>query len=73
MRIARVLGTEDLTEYLDKYQIELDARFTDILGRCVLFLCHFMLESGCCTLLLYAPTSVTNENELILCSSERSG
>ncbi len=33
MRIAKVLGTEELFEYLDKYQIELDPRFSDILGR----------------------------------------
>ena len=33
MRIAKVLGTEELYEYLDKYQIELDLRFSDILGR----------------------------------------
>ncbi len=35
MRIAKVLGTEELYEYLDKYQIELDPRFNDILGRYV--------------------------------------
>ena len=29
----KVLGTEELYEYLDKYQIELDPRFSDILGR----------------------------------------
>ena len=29
----QVLGTEELYEYLDKYQIELDPRFSDILGR----------------------------------------
>ncbi|PIK47061.1 hypothetical protein BSL78_16085, partial [Apostichopus japonicus] len=32
VRIAKVLGTEELYEYLDKYQIELDPRFNDILG-----------------------------------------
>ena len=32
VRIAKVLGTEELYEYLDKYQIELDPRFSDILG-----------------------------------------
>ena len=32
VRIAKVLGTEGLYEYLDKYQIELDPRFSDILG-----------------------------------------
>lgn len=33
VRIAKVLGTEELYEYIDKYQIELDPRFNDILGR----------------------------------------
>ncbi|XP_014255420.1 casein kinase II subunit alpha-like isoform X2 [Cimex lectularius] len=33
VRIAKVLGTEELFEYLDKYHIVLDPRFTDILGR----------------------------------------
>uniref|UniRef100_A0A452FP67 Casein kinase II subunit alpha n=1 Tax=Capra hircus TaxID=9925 RepID=A0A452FP67_CAPHI len=31
--IAKVLGTEDLYDYIDKYNIELDPRFNDILGR----------------------------------------
>ena len=33
MRIAKVLGTEDLYDYIDKYNIELDPHFNDILGR----------------------------------------
>ncbi|XP_041454176.1 casein kinase II subunit alpha-like [Lytechinus variegatus] len=33
VRITKVLGTDELYEYLDKYQIELDPRFNDILGR----------------------------------------
>jgi casein kinase II subunit alpha len=33
VRIAKVLGTEELNEYLDKYQIELDPRFGELLGR----------------------------------------
>ncbi|KAJ8923636.1 hypothetical protein NQ315_010216 [Exocentrus adspersus] len=33
VRIAKVLGTEELYEYLDKYHIVLDPRFNDILGR----------------------------------------
>ncbi|UYV67289.1 CSNK2A2 [Cordylochernes scorpioides] len=33
VRIAKVLGTEEMFAYLDKYQIELDPRFNDILGR----------------------------------------
>jgi casein kinase II subunit alpha len=31
--VLQVLGTEELFEYLDKYQIDLDPRFNDILGR----------------------------------------
>lgn len=38
VRIAKVLGTEELFEYLDKYHIELDPRFNDILGRLVIFI-----------------------------------
>jgi len=33
VKIAKVLGTEDLFDYLDKYEIELDAQYDDILGR----------------------------------------
>uniref|UniRef100_A0A7E4ULJ1 Casein kinase II subunit alpha n=1 Tax=Panagrellus redivivus TaxID=6233 RepID=A0A7E4ULJ1_PANRE len=33
VRIAKVLGTDELYEYIDRYQIELDPRFNDILGR----------------------------------------
>ncbi|KAL7071898.1 hypothetical protein ACQ4LE_008491 [Meloidogyne hapla] len=33
VRIAKVLGTDELFEYIDKYQIELDPRFNDLLGR----------------------------------------
>ncbi|XP_043977092.1 casein kinase II subunit alpha-like isoform X3 [Gambusia affinis] len=33
VRIAKVLGTEDLYDYIDKYSIELEPRFNDILGR----------------------------------------
>ena len=43
MRIAKVLGTEELYEYLDKYQIELDPRFSDILGKESLSLLNFAL------------------------------
>lgn len=38
VRIVKVLGTEELFEYLDKYHIELDPRYNDILGRSVYFL-----------------------------------
>ncbi|KAH3776637.1 hypothetical protein DPMN_178068 [Dreissena polymorpha] len=33
VRIAKVLGTDDLYAYIEKYQIDLDPRFNDILGR----------------------------------------
>lgn len=33
VRVAKVLGTDELYAYLDKYRIELDPRFHDILGR----------------------------------------
>uniref|UniRef100_A0A671Q094 non-specific serine/threonine protein kinase n=1 Tax=Sinocyclocheilus anshuiensis TaxID=1608454 RepID=A0A671Q094_9TELE len=33
VRIAKVLGTEDLYDCIDKYNIELEPRFNDILGR----------------------------------------
>lgn len=33
VRIAKVLGTDELFEYISKYQIDLDPRFNGILGR----------------------------------------
>lgn len=33
MRIGKVLGTEELYEYIDRYKIDLDPRFSDTLGR----------------------------------------
>ncbi|ORX77356.1 Pkinase-domain-containing protein [Basidiobolus meristosporus CBS 931.73] len=33
VKIARVLGTDELHKYLDKYSIKLDARYNDILGK----------------------------------------
>ena len=33
VKIAKVLGTDELFEYLDKYDIELDAQYDDILSR----------------------------------------
>jgi casein kinase II subunit alpha len=33
VKIAKVLGTDDLFDYLDKYEIELDQQYDDILGR----------------------------------------
>lgn len=41
VRIAKVLGTEELFEYLDKYHVELDPRFSDILGRYVMYIIWF--------------------------------
>jgi len=40
VRIAKVLGTDELFEYINKYQIDLDPRFNGILGRLVF---HYML------------------------------
>ena len=42
----QVLGTEELYEYLDKYQIELDPRFSDILGRHSRKRCDTSLKAG---------------------------
>ena len=33
VKISKVLGTEDLFEYLDKYDLELDPHFDGIMGR----------------------------------------
>lgn len=33
VRIAKVLGTDELFSYLHKYHIELDTRFKDLLGQ----------------------------------------
>lgn len=33
VRIAKVLGTDELYGYLHKYHIELDTRFKDLLGQ----------------------------------------
>jgi casein kinase II subunit alpha len=33
VKIAKVLGTDELYAYLDKYDIELDSAYDDILGR----------------------------------------
>ena len=35
VRIAKVLGTDELFGYLHKYHIELDTRFKDLLGQWV--------------------------------------
>ena len=33
VKIARVLGTEELFDYLDKYNLELDPHFDGLIGR----------------------------------------
>ena len=33
VKIAKVLGTEELFDYLDRYDIELDTQYDDVLGR----------------------------------------
>lgn len=35
VKITKVLGTDDLYAYLEKYDIDLAPEFDDILGRCV--------------------------------------
>ena len=43
VKISKVLGTDDLYAYLDKYDIELDAQYDDILSRSVhLPLCSWL-------------------------------
>ena len=33
VKIAKVLGSEELYEYIDKYKIDLDPRLSSVLGR----------------------------------------
>jgi hypothetical protein len=33
VKIAKVLGTDDLFQYIEKYDIELDAQYDDLLGK----------------------------------------
>ena len=33
VKVAKVIGTDELHEYIAKYDLELDPRFQDILGR----------------------------------------
>jgi len=41
-----VLGTDELFEYIDKYQINLDPRFNDILGRYIMSYCMSAINSS---------------------------
>lgn len=43
MKISKVLGTDDLYAYLDKYDIELDAQYDDILSRFVYLFSLYVL------------------------------
>lgn len=45
VKIAKVLGTDELFLYLEKYDIELDAQYDDILGRYALNSRAFMVSS----------------------------
>lgn len=45
VRIAKVLGTDELFEYIEKYHIELDPRFNDILGRLAIYLWFYTIWS----------------------------
>lgn len=38
VKIAKVLGTDELFQYIEKYDIELDAQYDDLLGKCIPFL-----------------------------------
>ena len=38
MKITKVLGTDELYAYLEKYDIELDSQYDELLGRYVLCL-----------------------------------
>jgi len=33
VKIAKVLGTDELFQYIEKYDIELDAQYDDLLGK----------------------------------------
>lgn len=47
VKITKVLGTDDLYAYLEKYDIDLAPEFDDILGRCVpLELCFPVVSAG---------------------------
>ena len=35
VKITKVLGTDELYAYLEKYDIDLDDHYDDLLGRCV--------------------------------------
>jgi len=37
VKITKVLGTEGLYQYLEKYDIPLDAQYDDLLGKSVFF------------------------------------
>ena len=39
VRIAKVLGTEELYDYIDRYKIDPDPRYQDTLGRYCVCMC----------------------------------
>lgn len=41
VKIAKVLGTDELFQYIEKYDIELDAQYDDLLGK------SFPISSNC--------------------------
>jgi len=43
VKIAKVLGTDELFQYIEKYDIELDAQYDDLLGKYFPFLIFFVL------------------------------
>jgi len=45
VKITKVLGTEGLYQYLEKYDIPLDAQYDDLLGKLVFTLCSLRSPS----------------------------
>ena len=43
VKIAKVLGTDELFQYIEKYDIELDAQYDDLLGKYIPFLHNIRL------------------------------
>ncbi|KAG6828611.1 hypothetical protein H0H92_007306 [Tricholoma furcatifolium] len=43
VKIAKVLGTDELFAYLEKYTIRLDSQYNELLGRHAFFIVHYIL------------------------------
>jgi casein kinase II subunit alpha len=70
VRIAKVLGTDELFEYIEKYHIELDPRFNDILGRysfiSFVFLKLFFNVKSSLFLFLFKDTQKSDGKDLLI-------